>query len=509
MGNCVLHFGMHKTGSSSIQHSLSGASDLGPDHCFINFGTRTGNLSRELVTTFADEPGLAEVNRKRGIATEELLKQRPGVRARLREEVAAAGERTAIISAEVVSKFTEREFARLARALERAAGSVSAVGYVRPPAERMASSFQQRLKGGHDRFDPAEFYPGYRLVEAFDKVVGRERVSLWKFDPARFPDGDVVRDFCGRFGIAIAADEVVRVNEGLSRPAMSILFAYRLYGPGHGVGSRAVRENWALIEALQEVSGPKFVFDESVVTPVLEDNREDLAWIEERLGEELRSKSFGTEGVGSQDELLEIEASALSALIDAVQRHFAVELPRSVINRVDTDPRAVAETVQACRDAIRARLFGPSEHQEKGTSPHRGRCNLHRRLIARPAWSAGRWRQSDGGAIMLAPTTGRPAVVGLEAPAMSDTGEVVFTARVRSSDAPLLLRLSIAAGGEEGRVLDEIRVAGRADRLWTVPVPVGSGDRALRLSCVRSAGGSKGRRARVRVTGPTLGPAAR
>ena len=93
---------------------------------------------------------------------------------------------------------------------------------------------------------------------------------------------------------------------------------------------------------------------------------------------------------------------------------------------------------------------------------------------------------------------------------MREIGEAVFTAQVHSSNAlPLVLRLSFAEDGGEGRVLDEITVAGRADREWKVTVPTSSGGRALRLSCQVKGRASKGRRARVRVTRPTLGPAAR
>ncbi len=512
MGGCVIHFGMHKTGSSSIQQSLYKAQDLGPDHCLIRLGKRTGNLSGELVTAFADEPWRANVHRKRGTAKEEVLKAGPEVRARVAAEVAAA-DRTAVLSGEAVCMFSEVEFSRLTRALADAAGPVAAVGYVRAPAERMASGFQQRLKGGFDRFDPAEFYPreGYRRLEAFDRVLGREQVSLWKFDPGGFPEGDVVRDFCTRLGIEIAAEDIVRVNEGLSRPAMSILFAYRAYGPGYGVGWQAVRENRALVEALQGVRGPRFGFHESVVAPVLDVNRDDLAWIEDRLGQELRSKSFGSEGVSSADELLEIEPSALDAFFDALQDRFGIELPGSASARADTDPHAVAMNVQACREAIREVIFGPPKPQAPHGAGGAPRRNGQRRLVARAAASRGRWREDGEDVIVLAPTPRQPAVVGLEAvPGMGETGKGEFSAQVRASDAtPLVLRLSIAGGGEEGRLLDEISIAGRSAREWRVAVPISSADQFLRLSCSVKAGHSKDRRARVRVARASLEPATR
>jgi hypothetical protein len=214
--------------------------------------------------------------------------------------------------------------------------------------------------------------------------------------------------------------------------------------------------------------------------------------------------------VRSGDELLEIEPAAVSAFIDAVERRFEVELPGSMSEPVDTDPWAVAELVQSCREAIREVLFGPGDRKEAGRARGSVRRDGSRRLVARPEGSATNWRQARGGVIVLAPTVRQPAIVGFEVPEERQTGELEFTAQVHSSDAPpLVLRLSIARNGEEGQVLDEISVAGPADREWRVVVPTGTEAQDLRLSCALAPGGSRARRARVRVARPALGPAPR
>ena len=144
---------------------------------------------------------------------------------------------------------------------------------------------------------------------------------MWKFAPSAFPGNDVVRDFCSRMGIDIREDRIQRVNESLTRPAISILYAYRRFGQGHGVGTGAMRENHALVEAARTVEGAKLRFANSAVEPVLEANADDLAWIEERLGEEALLGHLAADegGVRTEDDLLEIEEGALKAFLDAVQ----------------------------------------------------------------------------------------------------------------------------------------------------------------------------------------------
>ena len=357
----------------------------------------------------------------------------------------------------------------------------------------MASSFQQRLKGGFERFDPAEFYPRYRRLEVFDSVLGRERVSLWKFDPARFPEGDVVRDFCARLGIEIAPDDVVRVNESLSLPAMSILFAYRVHGPGYGEGPQAVRENWALARALQDVPGAKFRFHESAVAPVLEDNREDLGLDRGPAWGGAAPRVVRTEGVRSGEELLAIDRAAVSALIAAVETRLGVELPRIGDRGNRHRPARCGRDRPGLSRGDPRVLFGSGTRRRNQGTRAGSLAAATERLVAELLGSRARWRQAD--VIVLAPTARQHAVVGFELPAhgrdrrarCSPLGvQLERLAACSCSDSPS------QGDGEEGRVLGEINVEGRADREWRVPVAIDSPDQGLRLSCTLTGNGTKG-----------------
>src|SRR4029079_3486364 len=100
---------MHKTGTSSIQHSLHGLSDarflyadLGPDP----------NHSLAIYSLFAAEPGRHPLHR--GRRTRHVGEYDGRVRALLDAAIAAAGERTLIISGEGIGRLEPEALAALA-----------------------------------------------------------------------------------------------------------------------------------------------------------------------------------------------------------------------------------------------------------------------------------------------------------------------------------------------------------------------------------------------------------
>ena len=131
----------------------------------------------------------------------------------------------------------------------------------------------------------------------FDDVFGRANVHLWKFDPKSFVGKCVVQDFCSRLGIAFPKDRIVRVNESLSREAVALLFAYRKYGRALGSTAMNGPENQRLVAQLRKIGGSKFRLSAEAVRPILDRNREDIEWMEKRLGPEVSAAHYQS-GIG-------------------------------------------------------------------------------------------------------------------------------------------------------------------------------------------------------------------
>lgn len=342
-GNVIVHFGMPKTGSTSIHESLfQNLSD--PGFHYVNLGG--ANASLGIVTAFKATAARFHVHVKRGTSPEELLKLKRDAVERLTSELRCAGARTALLCGEAISGLQETELRDLFDCLARHRHAIAAVGYVRRPKEYMESIFQQKVKGGMHKFHVSGLAPRYQsLSRKFDVVLGRENVRLWLFDPKTFPRGCVVQDFCARLGIDFPPDGVIRVNEGLSLPALSLLFAYRKFGPGFGVGPNVLRENRRLANRVSRLPGPKLRLHSSLVVPVIEERREDIEWMEARLGvslaEDLDAHDEGA--IRSEEDLLKFSPETLQWL--------AEELGKEHVKRwrPEMNPSEVAEWMHHLR----------------------------------------------------------------------------------------------------------------------------------------------------------------
>ncbi len=359
MGRCLIHFGMHKTGSTSIQEAFFRRLSDDQFH-FVDLGL--ANCSPFLATAFLHHPMEYPSNRRLGKSESQVLEERENIRRRLLEQLAIAGKRNAILSSEFVCRMSESEFGDLCQVLEAAGFEVSAAGYVRRPGSYMSSSFQQRLKSGSDlaTLAPDRLYPHYRhRFEKFEVVLGRERVRYWLFDTATFPSGCVVRDFCRRMEIAFGAEGLEHANAGLSIPAAALLYAYRKFGPGYGKGPTVEQENKLLFSHLMTLRGKPFRVHPEVVRPVLEANRDDMAWMESRLKSSLQEDQMqGTDfGIRDEEDLLARLPEATGWLADQLQTE---KLQTESSPLLESAPEAGPISPQRAAtlvDELRRRLF--------------------------------------------------------------------------------------------------------------------------------------------------------
>jgi hypothetical protein len=345
----VVHFGMHKTGTSSIQESLFRRL-ADKRFYYVNFGIP--NASNGVTMCFRTDLERYGPLRKTGVTAEKLASRRAEALRRLSSEIEASAGRAAVISGEHIGKLSDAELRDMRKFLvERGRRTLLPIAYVRRPKEYMESAFQQRVRGGLGRLNAERLFPEYRQRFAkFDTVFGRDNVRLSVFDPGRFPGGCVVRDFCARVGIEFSAEEVIRVNEALSLPALSLLFAYHRFGPGFGVGPRVLQENRLLVERLRQLPGPKPRLHSALVAPVIERRRDEIEWMEARLeaslGEELAAHDEGA--VRSEADLLKFSAESLHWL--------AQQLGPEHVRRCH--PAMSPEEVAAWVHLLRLRLSG-------------------------------------------------------------------------------------------------------------------------------------------------------
>jgi hypothetical protein len=349
----VIHPGMHKTGSSAIQDHFFKTAYPGLRYARWN----TGNHSGLFVLLFQEPELLTEYHgfKPRGPEFYARLPQmREDWRASLTEDLTqaqAAGE-TLVFSAEAISAPNlNAAMGRMAAFFREWSADITVLAYVRRPLSYATSAFQQMLKGADLRtLNTQKLWPNYQArFVGLDEVFGRERVILKPYDRDSLTGGDVVRDFAATIGVEMAAAPALEANTSLSAEATALLFAQRRLGQGFVAGfGKANAANTAFIDALRGIGSGKLSFSDSLWNPVLEKNRADLDWIEDRLGVPLRETptpdAIAISGEEDLFRLAEENQPALeTALLGALHRDQRPALDKTVstlelLRRLSYDP---------------------------------------------------------------------------------------------------------------------------------------------------------------------------
>jgi hypothetical protein len=342
MGKCIVHVGMHKTGSTSIQASLNRFESS--RFLYANFD-RSPNHSVALYNLFSPTPGGRRHARidlmSSGLSREAYNASK---RSALASSIASAGDRTFLISGEDIGRIASSGLARLSDYLRAYFDEITIVGYARPPASYMASLYlhrSRRLLMPPSRMGTT--YPRYReFFGKFDTVFGREHVHVWKFDPGVFPQGCVVRDFCSRLQIDLPPERIVRRNESFSKQAVCLLYTYRKFAGE--IGGKPFRP--AAVRRLAALGKARLRISPDLLRPVLDANRADIEWMEERCGQSL-CENLGEHQPGDireESDLLEPDPATTRALLALL----GDRAPKGVRG---TTPREVALLVKAlCAD---------------------------------------------------------------------------------------------------------------------------------------------------------------
>lgn len=322
----LIHAGMHKTGSSSIQDHFFKTAYPGLRYARWNGSNHSGLF----VLLFEDADRLAEYQGFRTRGPEfcaRLPQMREDWRTSLAEDLTqaqAAGE-TLVFSAEDISgpRF-HGAVGQMAAFFREWSEDITVLAYVRRPLSYAISAFQERLKGGTvETLEAEKLWPFYKARFArLDEVFGRDRVILKPYERNALTGGDVVRDFAAMIGAEMAAAPAAEANTSLSAEATALLFTQRRLGKGFVAGfDKAQAANNAFVAALRGIGAGKLTFSDSLWGPVLEKNRADLDWIEDRLGVPLRdTPTPDAIAISGEKDLFRLAAENQPALETALLR---------------------------------------------------------------------------------------------------------------------------------------------------------------------------------------------
>ncbi|NPA39726.1 MAG: hypothetical protein GXO57_04710, partial [Thermodesulfobacteria bacterium] len=145
---------------------------------------------------------------------------------------------------------------------------------------------------------------------------------LKKFDPKKFPDGDVVKDFCQFWGITLSTKKTIKANISFPKEIVSLIYALRKYSNSDKIYPLHIYFLAKLIkDLLPDYEFTPFKISKEVIKPIVEANIEDVRWMEKVLGEPLIHEEALKEPepdwvIKKEEDLLTLPDEVIEALRD-------------------------------------------------------------------------------------------------------------------------------------------------------------------------------------------------
>ncbi|OYY73985.1 MAG: hypothetical protein B7Y40_06940 [Gammaproteobacteria bacterium 28-57-27] len=318
---CYIHIGMHKTGSTSIQETFDKLKM--PDIDYLRIDPFTSNQSRALATMLWESPETYHAHIKSGLSIQEVVQARNNYEASFHAVLSSSHAGAILLSAEDLSHrdFSLQSIAKLKSMLDPYVSGYEIICYIRPPVSFMQSAYQQVIKDGADWFSIDKLFPRYKEgLEKFELIFGRASLNFRVFSLKSFPQSNVVMDFAEIMGAKIGLNDTLRENDSVSLEAMSLLYIQRKFGRGYGSYKGSHSDNQRMITALQEIGQGKLVFCRELVEPIINENMEELEWIEGVLGQRIIDlPEVGTEGcIKDEDDFISMGMAVSSKLVSLV-----------------------------------------------------------------------------------------------------------------------------------------------------------------------------------------------
>lgn len=297
MKKIVLHVGMHKTGSTSIQAALDGYRDEVYEYAPLPpvIEEERGNaFNHSLLMSAAFDRNYKEIGllQRRGLDDGDI----EALRWQCRSELSTCLERSeadvVILSAESVTNFDAESTRALGDFLHRYASDVQVCAYVRDPFGYVKSVTQEVIKAGYtdDRLFPMSYRKDFVAAE---EVFGADHVSYRVYRRDELVDGDVVADFWSWIGLRKDPPNNTEVNVALSTDATRCIYALNGSAMASTGNSLLFASRQELQNVLVRLFPGRFNLPDHLVAKEID--VWDLAWMEARLEQRLEIPPYSEE----------------------------------------------------------------------------------------------------------------------------------------------------------------------------------------------------------------------
>ncbi len=222
----LVHFGTSKTGSTSIQTAMDNSRRelatngvLYPDY---------GYNHHILSALFKQEHEISLRIRSRYGGYEKMKETAELAFAKLRKGATVPGVRLIVLSSETFFGFSEAEaIPKFVKRLQEISSNLEACVYIREPASRFLSSFQQGIKRELPGRRPEAMNVRPNIEQMSEAFGGN--ITVRPFVRELMEGGDVVADFAEHFlaGYGVKLKPPTKTNETLSAEVLDLLYWYK------------------------------------------------------------------------------------------------------------------------------------------------------------------------------------------------------------------------------------------------------------------------------------------
>lgn len=291
----VLHVGLHKTGSTSIQESLFSEENLlllnSKDYLYPR--SLENNHTIPLYSAFCDIPEEFIVNMRNGYSSDEIKQLNEKNLNNLRFEIANCKQKKLIISGEGISLLSTKNLISLKKFLNSMylfPPKIRVIIYVRNPISWAVSMVQEKLKHGLDyktSLDKAEedLESLYRTrIGKFVDVFGQKNVDIYSFENAIKHEFSITGHFLSILGFS--CDEISKfkmhtTNVSMSQLPADILSYINFKLPLIKDGKLNPQRSSTDFIPILEIRGPKFNINYSDKVRLLEKCQNDIKWLKD------------------------------------------------------------------------------------------------------------------------------------------------------------------------------------------------------------------------------------
>ena len=278
MKEVILHIGLHKTGSTSIQKALKGYNKDGVK----SIGFEEENHSIPMYTIFSENRYDYHIWSNENYCRDDIENKKSDYLKILSSECINDKIKTLIISGEDLSVLNNSEVKILADYLREKNVKTTIICYVRDPLSWIASNSQERVKAGWPLIKIDQIFK--RSIQNYMQYFGRENIQIYDFHKSIKLTGSIVSHFSEILSIDIK--EPLRENESLN----AVQFALMQFLNTISINTNLEKTRYIVRNKIKKLSSRLLLKNrerldkQQFVNYISSSNREECNWLKDEFG---------------------------------------------------------------------------------------------------------------------------------------------------------------------------------------------------------------------------------